>query len=79
MIGESGFFVPAVAVAVALFGATSPAALVATVGALTKVSVRLFPAKTANHTKGWLKKLAFICIHTSCRSRFAEVPEKKLR
>ena len=65
MIGESGFFVPAVAVAIALFGTTSPAALVATVGALTKVSVRLFPAKTANFPTNWMTKFILYYIISS--------------
>lgn len=42
----------AVAVAVALFGTTSPAALATTVGVLTEVPVMLFLVKIANKTKG---------------------------
>ena len=41
----SNFFELAVAVAVALFGTTSPAALATTVGVLTEVPVMLFPRK----------------------------------
>ena len=41
MIGASNFFELAVAVAIALFGTTSPAALAATVGVLTEVPVML--------------------------------------
>lgn len=52
MIGASNFFELAVAVAVALFGTTSPAALATTVGVLTEVPVMLFLVKTANKTKG---------------------------
>ena len=37
MIGASNFFELAVAVAIALFGVTSPAALATTVGVLTEV------------------------------------------
>lgn len=55
MIGESNFFELAVAVAVALFGTTSPAALATTVGVLTEVPVMLFLVKVANSTKGWFK------------------------
>ena len=52
MIGASNFFELAVAVAVALFGTTSPAALATTVGVLTDVPVMLFLVKIANKTKG---------------------------
>ncbi len=52
MIGASNFFELAVAVAVALFGTTSPAALATTVGVLTEVPVMLFLVKIANRTKG---------------------------
>ena len=53
MFGASNFFELAVAVAVALFGTTSPAALATTVGVLTEVPVMLFLVKVANSTKGW--------------------------
>ena len=52
MIGASNFFELAVAVAVVLFGTTSPAALATTVGVLTEVPVMLFLVKIANKTKG---------------------------
>lgn len=55
MIGASNFFELAVAVAVALFGTTSPAALATTVGVLTEVPVMLFLVKVANSTKRWFK------------------------
>ena len=50
MIGASNFFELAVAVAVALFGTTSPAALATTVGVLTEVPVMLTLVKIANST-----------------------------
>ncbi|MGN0770540.1 MAG: ACR3 family arsenite efflux transporter [Christensenellales bacterium] len=53
MIGASNFFELAVAVAIALFGTTSPAALATTVGVLTDVPVMLFLVKIANRTQGW--------------------------
>ena len=53
MIGASNFFELAVAVAIALFGTTSPAALATTVGVLTEVPVMLVLVKVANSTKGW--------------------------
>ena len=56
MIGASNFFELAVAVAVALFGTTSPAALATTVGVLTEVPVMLTLVKIANNTKGWFAK-----------------------
>lgn len=52
MIGASNFFELAVAVAIALFGITSPAALATTVGVLTEVPVMLFLVKIANKTCG---------------------------
>ena len=55
MIGASNFFELAVAVAVALFGTASPAALATTVGVLTEVPVMLFLVKVANNTRGWFK------------------------
>ena len=51
MIGASNFFELAVAVAIALFGTSSPAALATTVGVLTEVPVMLFLVKIANETK----------------------------
>jgi ACR3 family arsenite transporter len=53
MIGASNFFELAVAVAIALFGTTSPAALATTVGVLTEVPVMLTLVKIANKTKNW--------------------------
>jgi ACR3 family arsenite transporter len=55
MIGASNFFELAVAVAVALFGTSSPAALATTVGVLTEVPVMLTLVKIANKTKGWFE------------------------
>jgi ACR3 family arsenite transporter len=52
MIGASNFFELAVAVAVALFGTTSPAALATTVGVLTEVPVMLTLVKIANCSNG---------------------------
>jgi ACR3 family arsenite transporter len=51
MIGASNFFELSVAVAIALFGTTSPAALATTVGVLTEVPVMLILVKIANNTK----------------------------
>ncbi len=51
MIGASNFFELSVAVAVALFGTTSPAALATTVGVLTEVPVMLTLVKIANTTR----------------------------
>lgn len=50
MIGASNFFELSVAVAIALFGTTSPAALATTVGVLTEVPVMLTLVKIANHS-----------------------------
>ncbi len=53
MIGASNFFELAVAVAIALFGMDSPAALATTVGVLTEVPVMLLLVKIANKTIHW--------------------------
>jgi ACR3 family arsenite transporter len=53
MIGASNFFELAVAVAISLFGTTSPAALATIVGVLTEVPVMLILVRIANSTKGW--------------------------
>jgi ACR3 family arsenite transporter len=53
MIGASNFFELAVAVAIALFGTTSPAALATVVGVLTEVPVMLLLVRFANRTRGW--------------------------
>ncbi len=53
MIGASNFFELAVAVAIALFGTESPAALATIVGVLTEVPVMLILVKIANNTRHW--------------------------
>ena len=53
MIGASNFFELAVAVAIALFGTQSPAALATTVGVLTEVPVMLMLVAIANKTNHW--------------------------
>jgi len=53
MIGASNFFELSVAVAIALFGMDSPAALATVVGVLTEVPVMLILVKIANNTTNW--------------------------
>lgn len=53
MIGASNFFELAVAVAIALFGPTSPVALATIVGVLVEVPVMLTLVKIANKTTDW--------------------------
>jgi len=55
MIGASNFFELAVAVAIALFGATSPVALATIVGVLVEVPVMLILVRIANGTKHWFE------------------------
>lgn len=56
MIGASNFFELSVAVAIALFGTSSAAALATTVGVLTEVPVMLLMVKIANRTQHWFPK-----------------------
>ena len=53
MIGASNFFELSVAVAISLFGTSSPAALATIVGVLTEVPVMLILVKIANKTTHW--------------------------
>lgn len=53
MIGASNFFELAVAVAITLFGPTSPVALATIVGVLVEVPVMLTLVKIANRTTAW--------------------------
>ena len=56
MIGASNFFELAVAVAIAIFGTTSPVALVTIVGVLVEVPVMLALVGFANRTTGWFRE-----------------------
>ena len=53
LIGASNFFELAVAVAITLFGANSPAALATVVGVLVEVPVMLSVCSLCNRTKNW--------------------------
>lgn len=53
MIGASNFFELSVAVAISLFGTTSPAALATIVGVLVEVPVMLTLVRIANNTSHW--------------------------
>jgi ACR3 family arsenite transporter len=53
MIGASNFFELSVAVAIALFGTTSPVALVTIVGVLVEVPIMLALVGFANRSKTW--------------------------
>ena len=53
LIAASDFFELSVAVAIALFGPTSPVVLACTVGVLTEVPVMLLLVKFVNKTKHW--------------------------
>ena len=55
MIGASNFFELSVAVAIALFGTTSPVALATIVGVLVEVPVMLALVSFANRTTNWFK------------------------
>lgn len=53
MIGASNFFELAVAVAIAIFGTSSPVALATIVGVLVEVPIMLALVKFANRTSSW--------------------------
>jgi ACR3 family arsenite transporter len=53
MIGASNFFELAVAVAITLFGPSSPVVLATVVGVLVEVPVMLALVGVANRTVGW--------------------------
>ena len=55
MIGASNFFELSVAVAISLFGTSSPVVLATIVGVLVEVPIMLFLVNIANRTKGWFK------------------------
>lgn len=55
MIGASNFFELSVAVAIAIFGSTSPVALATIVGVLVEVPVMLLLVRIANNTRHWFK------------------------
>lgn len=55
MIGASNFFELSVAVAIALFGTTSPAALATVVGVLVEVPVMLILVNIVNNTTSWFE------------------------
>jgi ACR3 family arsenite transporter len=56
MIGASNFFELSVAVAIAIFGSSSPVALATIVGVLVEVPVMLTLVKIANRSKGWFQQ-----------------------
>lgn len=60
MIGASNFFELSVAVAIALFGPTSPVALATIVGVLVEVPVMLILVEIANKTTDWFPKEEFL-------------------
>ena len=56
MIGASNFFELSVAVAIAIFGMTSPVALATTVGVLVEVPIMLLLVKITNSSKDWFER-----------------------
>jgi arsenite transporter len=56
LIGASNFFELAVAVAITLFGADSPAALATVVGVLVEVPVMLSVCNVCNQTRSWFAR-----------------------
>jgi len=57
LIGASNFFELAVAVAITLFGPTSPAALAVVVGVLVEVPVMLSVCKMCVASRGWYERV----------------------
>jgi len=60
MIGTSNFFELAVAVAIAVFGLNSGAALVTVVGVLVEVPLMLYLVRIANRTKHWFPESSLV-------------------
>lgn len=60
MIGASNFFELSVAVAITLFGASSPAVLATIVGVLVEVPVMLSLVRFANRTRAWFPEVRTI-------------------
>jgi len=58
LIGASNFFELAVAVAITLFGPTSPAALATVVGVLVEVPVMLSVCRACNRSRDWYEQSA---------------------
>jgi len=56
LIGASNFFELAVAVAITLFGATSPAALATVVGVLVEVPVMLSVCRICTSSRDWYQQ-----------------------
>ena len=56
LIGASNFFELAVAVAITLFGPSSPAALACVVGVLVEVPVMLSVCKVCNTSRSWYQR-----------------------
>ena len=56
MIGASNFFELAVAVAIALYGFNSGAALATVVGGLIEVPLMLWLVRMVNNSKGWYER-----------------------
>lgn len=56
LIGASNFFELAVAVAITLFGPTSPAALATVVGVLVEVPVMLSVCRACNNSRAWYQR-----------------------
>jgi ACR3 family arsenite transporter len=84
LIGASNFFELAVAVAITLFGPTSPAALATVVGVLVEVPVMLSVCRFCTGTRSWFENSAFPRSaakpsHFTARmsSRFTPVPPER--
>ena len=56
MIGASNFFELSLAVAISLYGISSPVALATTVGVLVEVPIMLVLVKVANKTSHWFEQ-----------------------
>jgi ACR3 family arsenite transporter len=56
LIGASNFFELAVAVAITLFGPTSPAALATVMGVLVEVPVMLSVCRVCNSSRHWYQR-----------------------
>jgi arsenite transporter len=79
LIGASNFFELAVAVAITLFGADSPAALATVVGVLVEVPVMLSVCNVCNRSRGWYQRGSGVSVSGASNSEPVSVSPARNR